>query len=478
MLKLKLILAALALLIAVILIRAAAFKPKARAERAKEPIEFDSEAAIDALARLVRCRTVSNIDSSKEDDAEFDKLIALLPELFPNVCENCSLQRFEGRGLLFRWKGKDSSKEPAVLMAHYDVVPVEEEFWTHPPFDALIEDGVMWGRGTLDTKITFSGILSAAENLIKQGFTPEGDIYFAFSGGEEVSGPGAVRIVEWFQENGITPAFVVDEGGAIVEGVFPGVSGPCGLIGIAEKGKMNVKFTYTGDGGHASSPASRTPIGRLSEACVRMETHPFPMHITRPVAEMFDTLGRRSSFAYRVIFANLWLFSGILDRICKKSGGALNALVRTTVAYTMMEGSKAANVIPPSASMTANIRINPADSVASAAEYIKRTIADPNIEVKISDDEEPSPISRIDCRGWEIVSGAVEDTWNCISSPYLMVQCSDSRHYAPISDRVYRFSAADMTDAERESIHGNNEHVRLETVRRSVEFFIRVMKQC
>ena len=358
-------------------------------------------------------------------------------------------------------------------------MPVEEEKWDVPPFEALIRDGAMWGRGTLDTKSTVNGILSAAENLIAQGFTPQHDVYFAFSGGEEVNGPGAVHIVDWFAEHGIDPELVLDEGGAVVEKVFPGVSEPCGLVGIAEKGMMNLEFSVSGSGGHASAPAPHTPVGKLSAACARVESRPFRAHFTGPAREMFDTLGRHSSFVYRMIFANLWAFGWVLDLICRRSGGELNALLRTTVAFTQMQGSKAPNVIPPSASMVANLRLNPQDSVRSALATIRSIVKDPDVELRVLLSAEPSPISRTDCEGWRRVARAVSGTWKgCLVSPYLMVQCSDSRHYRKLSDKVYRFSAMDLTKEERASIHGNNEHIRLETACRAVEFFIRVIKQC
>ena len=464
--------------VVVILARTCLFTPKAEEKREVEEVEFDRDAAVNSLAELVKCKTVSYYDHALEDDAEFEKLIGKLPELFPNVYAKCTLMRLPDRALLYRWEGKGKG-DPAVLMAHYDVVPVEEENWLKPPFDAVIEDGVMWGRGTLDTKVTFNGILSAAENLIKQGFTPENDIYFAFSGGEEINGEGAVNIVNYFKEQGIKPELVLDEGGAVVENVFPGVKERCGLIGIAEKGMINLRLSFSGEGGHASAPAPHTPVGRLALACTKLEAHPFKAHFTKPVLEMFDTLGRRSTFLYRMIFANLWCFQWVLDLICKKSGGELNALVRTTVAFTQMEGSKAPNVIPPNASMVANLRLNPEDSVAGAIEYIKKTVGDENIALTDMHSMEPSRISRTDCEGWRRVSRAVADTWKgAVVAPYLMVQCSDSRHYGAISDRVYRFSAMDLTAEERRTIHGNNERIRLETAESAVEFFIRVMKQC
>jgi acetylornithine deacetylase/succinyl-diaminopimelate desuccinylase-like protein len=111
--------------------------------------------------------------------------------------------------------------------------------------------------------------------LIADGFTPKNDVYLAFSGGEEVHGVGAAKIVDYFEEKGITPAFVMDEGGAVVENVFPGVKKPCALIGVAEKGFINLELTAKSNGGHASAPKPHTPVGVLSQACVRLENKPF-----------------------------------------------------------------------------------------------------------------------------------------------------------------------------------------------------------
>ena len=472
------VLAVLAALIAIVLIRTITFKPKNNVITDESAVEFDKDMAIEALRTLVRFKTVSNSDPSLENDSEFEKLIDSLPALYPSVFKVCTLDRLPDRGLLFKWAGRDSSSA-SVMMAHYDVVPVNEEGWDKPAFDAILEDGVIWGRGTLDTKVTFNGILSAAEKLISDGFIPDADVYFAFSGGEEVNGRGAVNIVDYFEENNINVTLVVDEGGAVVENVFPGVTAPCGMIGIAEKGMMNLEYRIRSQGGHASAPKPNSPLVALSRACTRMEDHPFKSHLTAPVAEMFDTLGRHSSFVYRMIFANLWLFSGILDMICKKSGGELNALMRTTVAFTQASASKAPNVIPPDAKIISNIRLNPADSIDGAVEYIKKTIKDDSIELVPFDAMEPSRISVTDCPEWNKVASAVASTWRgCIVSPYLMVQCSDSRYYGRISDKVYRFSAMDLTSEERATIHGNNERIRVDCALRAVEFYIRLLSLC
>ncbi len=471
------IVAIAALFLLYIIVRALMFTPKADNSVQYCDIIFDKEKATKNLQELIKCKTISYKDSKLEDDFEFDKFLELLPNLYKNVYKVCEIKQFSDRGLLFLWKGKEKG-DPSVFMSHYDVVPVNESGWDKPPFDAVIEDGKLFGRGALDTKVTLNAILSAADHLISLGFTPKKDVYFAFSGGEEINGNGAKHIVEYFCENNLTPSIVLDEGGAVVEDVFPGVKGACGLIGIAEKGMIDLCYKSVSNGGHASAPKPKMPVDSLANACCRILKKPFKVHITAPVSKMFDTLGRHSTFVYRLIFANLWLFKPVLNIICKKSGGELNALLRTTVAFTQMSGSSATNVIPPEATMVSNIRLNPNDSVASAKEYIKKVIADDSVDLSILHSTEPSRISVTNCDGYEKLVSSIKATWKgAIVSPYLMMQCSDSRHWGKISDKVYRFSAMDLTKEERSTIHGNNEHIRLETLYRSVEFYIRLLEE-
>ncbi len=472
------ILAAIAAFLLVVAVRTLLFRPKSQPVSESKPIVLDQEACIRAMRELVMCKTVSHDDHSLEDEAEFEKLVGLLPQLYPNVFVACNLQRLPDRALLIRWPGK-SPEDPAVMMSHYDVVPVDEEKWEKPPFDGVIEDGVLWGRGTLDTKITLNSALFAANHLIGKGFVPEHDIYFAFSGGEEVNGKGAPNIVQYFMDNKIRPALVLDEGGAVVENVFPGVTAPCGMVGIAEKGMINAQYRCASNGGHASSPKPHTPVGILAAACKRIEDHPFKAHIEGPAALMFDTLGRHSTLLYRIIFANMWCFSWVIDLLGRLSGGEMNALVRTTVAFTQMEGSSARNVIPTEAKMVSNMRLNPHDTVASALAYLKKTAKNENVEITALESHEPSPVSEVDCPAWEKVASSVAENWpGCIVTPYLMVQCSDSRHYRDLSNHVYRFSAMVLTAEERGTIHGNNERIPLTTITKAAEFYIRLLEKC
>ncbi len=472
------LLALVAAFAAVLAVRTARFKPAQEETVNCAEEKLDGDKAVRDLQALIRCRTVSYRDKSLEDESEFARLESLLPTLFPHVAAGCEFVKPGPRSLLFHWRGKKSEK-PGVLMAHYDVVPVDESGWTKPAFDALLEDGVLWGRGTLDTKGTLLGVLEAADNLIAEGYVPENDLYLAFAGDEEISGEGAPTIVRYLTERGVKPAFVLDEGGAVVRDVFPGVKESCALIGIGEKGPMDIRMTLTTAGGHASTPPAHTPVGVLARAVTRVENHPFPFTLTPPAAQMFDTLGRRSTLLYRMIFANLWCFKPALNLLCKKSGGELNALVRTTVAFTQMQGGAASNVLPPHAWVGANLRLIGEETTDSALARLGRVVNDDRVKIELVHGMNPSPISRTDDEPWQRLSRAIRATWQgTVVSPYLMLACSDSRHYGAVSDHVYRFSAMALSKEERGMIHGNDERVPVETINKTVAFYQRLIRAC
>ncbi|MDD6811488.1 MAG: M20/M25/M40 family metallo-hydrolase [Lachnospiraceae bacterium] len=473
---LYIIIAVLILFVAVLLIRTIRFQPEKEAPVAVDKIVLNQGKIVEDMVAMICCKTVSNRDDSLVAWEEFDKFRNLLVERFPQIHTKCQMERIGKSGLLYFLPGKSSDK-PSVCMAHYDVVPVEEDGWSKPAFEGLIEGGYIWGRGTLDTKGTLCALLEALEKLLEEDYVPENDLYLSFSGEEEIDGNSCADMVSYLEKKGVKPAIVVDEGGAVVDHVFPGVDRECALIGIGEKGSVNMDFSMESEGGHASTPPIHTILGQLSEAVCKIEKHPFKRQMTKPVVEMFDTLGRYSTFIYRMIFANLWCFAPLLDMICKKSGGEMNAMMRTTVAVTRMEGSKAYNVLPPKAGFGINMRLLGTDTIDSAISYLQSVIGNEKVKPHLVNGMNPSIYSDTSCEEWKKLKTAIHQTWpEAIVSPYLMMACSDSRHYCRITDRVYRFSAMRLSKEERAMIHGNNERIPITTLITTVEFYVRLLK--
>lgn len=461
-----------------LLTRAALFTPRPSSSVKGEDISVDKDKIVSDMSDMIRCKTVSNRDFDLEDKAEFEKFRRLLIDRFPTFHTSCTLHRLGRNCLLYHLKGQ-SDQAPSVFMSHYDVVPVDRTNWEKDPFSGEVENGVLWGRGTLDTKGTLCGILEAAEQLLSAGFVPENDIWFSFSGEEEIDGESCKAIVSYLEAKGVKPAFVLDEGGAVVEGVFPGITDPCALIGVGEKGSVNLTFEMEGNGGHASTPPVHTMLGELSQAIVDIESNPFDPQFTTPVAGMFDTLGRHAGFGYRLVFANMWLFRPVLELVTRFTGGELNAMVRTTCAATKMKGSESYNVLPSNPSFAMNLRLLGKDTIDTAIKRLRDVIDNDDIKIRLVNGMNPSITSDMDCKEYHKLKGVIHETWpDAIVSPYLMMACSDSRHYCRITDRVYRFSAMALSAEQRGMIHGDNERIPVDTLIKTVEFFIRIMREC
>ncbi|NLC33260.1 MAG: M20/M25/M40 family metallo-hydrolase [Clostridiales bacterium] len=423
------------------------------------------------LSELVKIPTVSHSDVSKMDEAVFIQFQQKLQTLFPRFssrCERVIVARF---GIVYRWVGRNSDA-PSVLMSHYDVVAAPPDHWVHPPFSGEITEGYVWGRGTLDTKCTLAASLEAAESLMGQNYVPHQDIYFCFSGDEEVAGPTAPAILSALSKWGVTPRFVLDEGGGIVQDALPGVRQPAALIGTCEKGQMELIFTANGVPGHASKPPRHTALGCLAKAISHTERRPWPLHYSPTVRQMLDILGRHASLPWRIVYANLVPLKPFISLISGFKGGEFNAQLRTTCAFTMASASDATNVLPRMAQARANVRMLPGQNSKSVKRRAQRLMRGRQIEVDTHIFSEPSPVSRTDDEVWTMLTQAVEEVWpEALAVPYMFMAATDSRHYSRISEHVYRFSALAWSKEERALMHSYNERISLKALVKMQAFY-------
>lgn len=440
-----------------------------------------TDAAVTRLQALVRLPTISRLNPAETDWAPFDEFVAELPQLYPAVHSTLDRELVNGHSLLYRWQGL--SEGPAtVLMAHYDVVAASADGWTHPPFSAeLVGDGaeqLIWGRGTLDDKGALVAVLEGVEAQIIAGHRPQHDLYLSFGHDEETAGSGAEAIVDLLHSRGVKPGLVIDEGGAVVENVFPGVSGPIAVVGVSEKGSMSLTLAVEQHGGHASTPPKITATVRLARAIVRLNRRPFRASMSVPTEEMVRTLGAHAKGALRFMFTTLWLTRPLLLILFGRLSDETAAMIRTTQAVTMLRGSQAANALAERAEATVNIRVAIDSSVIEATEHVRRAINDPLVAITALHPNEPSPVSPTTGAAWELVKSTIEETFpGTIVTPYVMMAASDSRHYARISEHVYRFSPFEMSKDERGTLHAMNERMHVATFLRGVDFYTRLVSQ-
>jgi carboxypeptidase PM20D1 len=437
------------------------------------------ERAVEALQALVRIPTVSHPE--QRDESTFDALLAELAERFP-LLHGLEVTRVHTHGLLVRWPGA-SAEKPVVLMAHTDVVPVEDETrWTHPPFAGVVADGAVWGRGTLDDKGAAVAICTAVEELLEDGHVPAQDVWISLGCDEEVFGEAAPEAVRVLRERGVTPWFVLDEGGAVAGGAFPGVERPVAVVGVTEKGVTSVLLRAEGRGGHASTPAANGPTARIARAVTALERSPMPASVPAPTIELLRRLAPHARLPLGPVLAAATRVPAVLTRVLLAAGPETAAMTRTTFAVTTLTGSPAINVIAGAATAGVNIRVMLGDTVEDVLAHVRRAVGK-DVAVEVLEEGAASPLSpwttddgRPD-EAFALLEDTIREVFpDAVPAPYVMMAATDARHFTAICDRVYRFAPFRMSKAQREAIHSHDEHLGVEDLLDGVRWFRRLVE--
>ncbi len=423
-----------------------------------------------ALSEMVKVPTVSKAKGEEYED--FLKLQKVMEGLYPNIFSTLENYDFEGN-ILRLWKGKNSSKGAILLLGHQDVVPAAEKEWTRDPFSGEISDGCVHGRGAMDCKSTLSAEWSAVEELLEEGFTPEEDIWLFSSVNEEISGGGAIDAAKWLKEKGIRLNAVLDEGGAVIGNVFPGLSKPCAAIGIVEKGFCNLKFIARGKGGHSSTPPKNTPVARLAMFMAEVEkTDPFKRELVSPIPQMFESIAGHLIFPLRLVMSNLWLFKGLLAKVLPLFSPMAGAFVRTTCAFTMAKGSEAPNVIPDEASVICNIRPSVHQKSEESIEVLRNIAKKYDIETEVLLSRDPSNEASPNGKEFNYLKKCIEEAFpDVVPIPYLMTGGTDCRQFELVSDNCLRFTPTRLTPEQLAAMHAANESIGVSALAEGVKFY-------
>jgi carboxypeptidase PM20D1 len=441
-----------------------------------------SDSIINHLAEAVQLRTVSYEDPANMDSLQFEKFIQFVAKTYPLTHSKLTLERVNNYALFFEWKGKNTALKPALLMGHYDVVPIiqgTERIWQHKPFAGEIAEGYLFGRGTMDDKSTVVGIFEAVEYLLKTGYQPERTFYLSFGHDEEVSGKnGAQYIANLCEKRKLEFEYVIDEGGMIKVDGLAGITKPIAFVGIAEKGFLTLQLNVTSEGGHSSMPPPQTGIGMLAEAIDKVQKNPFEGRIEGAAGHMQDYLAPEMPFSSKLAMANRWLFKPLLiNSIGKTSAG--NATLRTTIAPTIFEAGVKDNVLPIEAMAKINFRILPGDTLGTVINHVKKAINNEKVVIERmgTHDPNPSAVSDTAAFGFRLIQSTITRCFpDVIVAPNLVVGATDSRFFKNVSKNIYRFMPVRLKDEDLKRVHGTNERISVEDFKNVVQFYVEIVK--
>lgn len=444
-------------------------------------VAVDEQGAAARLGEAIRFQTISNFLNPDSDAEALHGLQAHIAKSFPAFHAAAKREAVATYSLLYTWEGSDPKAAPIALLAHQDVVPVSPgtaKDWQQPPFDGVIADGFIWGRGSWDDKGNLYSMLEAAEQMTRQGFRPKRTIYFAFGHDEEVGGTrGAKAMAALLVSRGVRLDFVLDEGLLITDGLVKGLDRPAALIGVAEKGYATLVLTAHATPGHSSMPPRDTAIGMMSAALARLEDNRLPMQVRGAVSEMFDTLAPEMKGFSRVVLSNLWLFKPLLLREFEKNGPS-EATLRTTTALTIFNAGDKDNVLPGNAEATVNFRLIPGDTQASVSDHVRRTIANDRISIEpFPGNADPTPVTATSGEPFRALNRTIREIFpDVIVAPGLMVAGTDSRHYTGVTDTILRFTPVRANSDDLKRFHGTNERLSIEGYADMIRFYRRLIE--
>lgn len=431
--------------------------------------------AAEKLGAMIRVPTVSKHEH--EDLSQFYIYHEVLEKQFPLIHERLEKTVLNGT-LLYRWEGKDKERLPILFMGHQDVVPASDEGWRVPAYSGEVIDGCLYGRGTLDCKGTMYVEMQAVEELLSEGFVPPCDVYLEYSINEETGGDGAAAAMRYLRDKGIRLALVMDEGGAVIEQAVPGMDRPYAVLGITEKGYMDVKITARGKGGHSSTPPRNTPAARLFAFANEIERkRPFKKKLIPEAGLMLSKMAPAFSFPLRFVLRNLWLFKPLVVAAMPKISPFGEALLATTCCFTQMKGSDAANVIPKEPYLIANLRTSVHQNCEESLEVLKKYGKKYDLEFEVLMQRDASAVSNVGSDAYRYVESCIQKHFPDVgTAPYLIMGGTDCRHFHALTDTALRFAPIRMTNKQNDSCHAVNENVTLSALAEGVRFYKMFLK--
>jgi acetylornithine deacetylase/succinyl-diaminopimelate desuccinylase-like protein len=435
---------------------------------AQVDLEDLQDEAVAWLQEYIRINTV-NPPGNEIAGAEFFARIFDAEGIAYEIAESAP-----GRGNI--WARLVGGDEPGILLLHHiDVVPADERYWTTDPLSGELRDGWVYGRGALDTKT--SGILHLATFLAlhRSGTPLRRDVVFMATADEEAGGFfGAGWLVENRPELFDGIGFVLNEGGG---GADVGGQVSFGLE-VTQKVPYWLRLTATGEPGHGSRPLVSYASLELIEALERLRLHEFEPRIIAAVHEHLSGVASRHPEPWRTRFANMAAFMDrpeVLLELQRYEPG-LHALTRNTCSITRLEGSDKINVVSPEAAAEIDCRLLPDQDPDAWLEEV-RSVLGREIDVEVLMGFTPA-VSSTDTELYRTVRDVtLEEFPDAGFVPQVLGGFTDSHFFRDLGVTSYGYTATATPVEDSGGVHGNDERVTVENVRRGVTMTLRILER-
>ncbi len=427
------------------------------------------------LSKMIGCKTV--FTENGENKAEFDKFYSVIEESFPKIAEKAKKLTFGSGCFVYVIEGKNA-KENIMLMSHHDVVDGCEG-WETEPFSPAEKDGFLYGRGTIDTKTPLFAELMACEELLEEGYDFPGiNLYIGSSNNEECCGDGMVLAAEYFKDNGILFSVVLDEGGAITEGMIPGVKCKSAVVAVHEKSRhlFRCRTVSENKSGHGSfAKAKATPAERISRFVAEVSEKSgkiFKAEFYPEVRATFERHVPYMAFPMNFMFGNVTVFAPVIKKIMSGIPAA-SAMLKTSVAFTKLSTDleNDAQTGTKEAEATLYLRCIREEDLYLGLEKIRKIGEKYGVEIEET--------LRDYCRPTDFNQKAFAETEKLLHenfpdvavAPFLLTAGTDARRLTDVGENILRFAPIDLSKSQFASIHGANENISLENVGECVVFY-------
>ncbi len=365
-----------------------------------------------------------------------------------------------------------------LLVAHMDVVGVDKSKWTVDPFGAVVKGGYLYGRGSIDDKGMLAANLAAFIALKRSNLPLNRDVIFLATTDEEEGGDASIKILIAKYWNKFAAGFAINEGGRVFL-----QSGKVQYVAVqaSEKVPVNVAVIASGPSGHASVPTKDNAVVHLASAIAKIGAYTAPVHFTTIVRRYFEQLAplEDDELAKWIRSLDTADRGDHAQRVVSEANPLWNAMMRDTVAPTILSAGVRSNVIPSEARANLNIRLLPGDTIDVLVAELAKLVNDPKIRFEVQPDAGlAAPPSSLDTPFYAtITKAAAQEFSGAPVLPFLSAGATDSAQLRLHDVQAYGLLPFPLTVEDSRRMHADDERIPLASFDKGVDFLARIVAE-